>query len=212
MEKKKLGNIVILVVAVFFILPILAGRCGRKNDYGKGSGGEYTYKEQGLDKIIKQYRDEKNYTVILYDMDYVDKQYKHQYQVLLTNTDSTLNEEISEWLPVTEEFFIQNQDNLGMELASKTDGRLQKEVAPAGYSQYVGNPQYGRWVQRDGGSFWEFYGKYAMMSSIFHMVTRPARYSYYDDYYRNYRGSYRTYRGPSGYYGTTGYSKTKKGS
>jgi len=59
-------------------------------------------------------------------------------------------------------------------------------------SQLVGNPNYGHWRQdSSGGSFWEWYGKYALFSSLFN---RPIYYgswaagrdySYYHDYGRN---------------------------
>jgi hypothetical protein len=86
---------------------------------------------------------------------------------------------------------------MGMELASKKDGKLTKTVAPPGYTNYVGNEKYGHWVQRDGGSFWEFYGKYAFFSSMFRMTMFPIRYSYWNDYHRNYYGYGRGYYGPS---------------
>jgi len=44
-------------------------------------------------------------------------------------------------------------------------------------SQLVGNPNYGRWQSgSNGSSFWEFYGKYALFSSL---IGRPYSYGYW---------------------------------
>ncbi len=60
-------------------------------------------------------------------------------------------------------------------------------------NQMVGNPNYGQWrSQSNGSSFWEFYGQYALISSLFGRgpmsynswaYNRP--YSYYHDYGRS---------------------------
>ncbi len=108
-----------------------------------------------------------------------------------------MKEELTERTEVSEEYFFKNENNMGMEIASKVDGKVKKEVAPAGFSNYVGNEKYGKWQNRsDGSSFWEFYGKYAMMSSLFYMMTGPTIYrSHYMDYRRNYHGTGRAYYG-----------------
>lgn len=175
------------------------------------SGSGYRYVEEGLDKVIKQYREVPNYTILLYDMNYQNNQYVHKYQVLLQGKDTSFNETLTDWLEVSPTFFQKNEGNLGMELASKKDGKLTKEVAPAGYSQYVGSERYGQWVQRDGGSFWEFYGKYALLSSVFNMFSRPAYYSSWNTYDRDYRGRSTPYYGTGGYYGTGSYVNTSSG-
>ncbi len=169
------------------------------------------YQKEGLDKVIQKHSDKMDYTILLNDMNYEGDKYLHKYQVIYPTGDSTFENEITEWYPVSERFFNTHIDNMGMELASKTNGKLTKTVSPAGYSQYVGNEKYGRWNNRDGGSFWEFYGKYAMISSMFHMFSSP-RYSYYDDYRRNYGPYGRTYYGPNNTYGTKSYAKSKSGS
>lgn len=198
---------------LLFALSLILVNCDSGgSQYNSNSRGNYTYVEEGLDKVIKQHRDKRDFTILLYDMNYEGGKYVHQYQTLYPSTasDSLFEEEISPWYEVSPTFFQQNENNLGMELASRKDGIMSKEVAPAGYSQYVGNEQYGRWQQRDGGSFWEFYGKYALLSSVFNMFTMPARYSYWNDYDRYYRGRQPYYGG--GYYGTTSYtSNTKRG-
>lgn len=87
---------------------------------------------------------------------------------------------------------------MGMEIVAKNEeGEVSRTASPPGYSNYVGNPQYGHWVNRGGNSFWEFYGKYALMSSLFNMAAFPVRRSYYDTYRDDYFGR-RPYYGPSG--------------
>jgi len=56
-------------------------------------------------------------------------------------------------------------------------------------SQLVGNPSYGSWNNSGGFSFWQWYGMYAMFSSLTNRVSydrwgRNRRYSYYNDYGR----------------------------
>ena len=177
---------------------------------GCGSGGS-RYMEEGLDSVIKQYRETPTFTILLYDQNYESGKYQHQYQVLIPKTDSTIETIETPFYQVSDRFFDAHVDHLGMELANKENGKLTKSVAPAGYSQYVGNEKYGRWVQRDGGSFWEFYGKFAFMSSMFNMFSSPARYGYYNDYRRNYAPTGRTYRGPNNYYSTQSYMNSNKG-
>lgn len=209
MNDSSFGNIAIAVVVFFIAVPVLIGTCDRKPSPAPTS---YEYTEEGLDKVIKQLREYPDFTILLYDMDYANGDYVHKYQVLVEKPDSTFEEEITSWLEVSPSFFQKHESNLGMEIASKEDGVVQNDVAPAGYSQYVGNPQYGQWVQRNGTSFWEFYGKYAMLSSVFNMMNRPARFDYWNDYDQRYRGSSGPYYGPGGYYGTRSYTQTNKGS
>ncbi|MCF8365261.1 MAG: hypothetical protein K9H16_05740 [Bacteroidales bacterium] len=191
----------IKITSILAILVMMAGGCS--------SGGGYT--EEGLDTVIKEYRESPDLTILLYDQNYEGNKYQHQYQVLLPLPDSTIDARVTKFYPVSDNFFNENIDNLGMELANKKDGIVNKTVAPAGYSQYVGNPNYGRWTERNGSSFWEFYGQFAFMNSMFHMFSSPARYSYWNDYSRNYAPGGRTYRGPNNYYGTDSYMKSNTG-
>lgn len=197
MKKHKL-----ILPSILAVLLIIMAGCG---------GSSNRYMEEGLDTVIKQYRDTPTYTILLYDQNYESGKYQHQYQVLIPKNDTTFETVETPFYEVSDRFFNANIDNLGMELAHKKDGKLTKSVAPAGYSQYVGNEKYGRWTQRNGGSFWEFYGKFAFMNSMFNMFSSPARYGYYDDYRRNYAPAGRTYRGPNNYYGTQSYMKSNKG-
>jgi hypothetical protein len=117
---------------------------------------------------------------------------------IATNLDAPIpNAYETEWTPVSEYFFEEHVNDLGMEIATKNDGKLTKQVAPPGYSQYVGNQKYGNWKQNsDGTSFWEFYGKYALISSMFGLMHGPI----YRRGYMDYRGNY---SGRRPYYGST---------
>ncbi|MEM0941458.1 MAG: hypothetical protein AAF600_14865 [Bacteroidota bacterium] len=170
-----------------------------------GCGGGYT--KNPVDILIRDMTDAKSFSIILYDMDVkgnFSKEYFHQYQIIETMdenpTDSMpgeTSEVITEWLQVPRDYFEKNADNMGMEIAAKNDnGQVTKVASPPGYSNYVGNTQYGQWrTHRDGYSFWEFYGQFAFMQSMFNLATYPVRRSYYDDYRGGYYGN-RPYYGP----------------
>ena len=158
--------------------------------------------KEPLDAIIKENSKYQNFSIILYDMDYdqSNKSYKHQYQILvepLPPEDTTLVETITTWKVVSDAFFNKHVEDMGMEIAFKKDGKLEKKTAPPGYSNYVGNKKYGHWnTNSSGNSFWAFYGRYAFMSSMFRMASYPIYRSHYNNYHSNYYGSGRSYYGP----------------
>ena len=185
-------------------LVILFSACGR------------SFYKTPLDKLIISLQDEPTFTIILQDMEtqgFLTKKYLHQYKIITENNGEP-EVHVTDWKEVPENFFWKHENDLGMEIASKSeDGTLSKTPAPPGYGNYVGNEKYGQWVERDGGSFWEFYGKYAMLRSVFYMMGSPIGYGGYYDWNRNYRG-YRPYYGSKDTYGRRQYgtygSNTKK--
>jgi hypothetical protein len=177
-----------LILPIFILL--LSG-CGSKLDLTK----------KPVDIMIRDMSDLSTFSIILYDMNTegsLFKKYYHQYRTIREDDKGDPKEDISGWYEVSKEYFMSHIDNMGMEIASKQDGKVTKTVSPPGYGSYVGNQRYGHWVQRNGHSFWAFYGQYAFMSSMFGMMSYPVRRSYYDDYRTNYYGSGRTYYGPRG--------------
>lgn len=166
-----------------------------------------------IDNLITKYIDKNDYNVILSDMDYKEDtdKYFHKYRILIKEfkprltqeqlKDSTtkandIKIETTGWKEVSPITFEDHINDLGMTILSKKNGVLDKNTAPAGANDYVGNPQYGRWqTNSSGGSFWAFYGRYRLMSDLFF----GPRYgyggyygyprTYYNDYNRNYRGS-----------------------
>ncbi len=172
------------------------------------------------------------YSVVLEDMDKSGtffKSYHHRYKILYGEEPS--GEQVPEnpaagepaagepaagepglafrtgmrdWTEVSRKFYDRHQPLLGMVVLAKgEDGKTAQSNYPPGY-QYVGNSRYGRWrTDRRGSSFWEFYGKYALFSTLLGGSSRPIYRSDYDSY-RSYRGQGRPYYGPSNTYGTGG--------
>ena len=172
-----------------------------------------------IDKLQKQLDQFPEYAIILEDMDERGNffpDYYHRYKLVyaepVARGDSLMyRDEITDWYKVDKRTFQKYYNYLGMVIASKTreGGKLESQYPP-GY-QYVGNPQYGRWVQdNSGNSFWEWYGKYAFFSSMFGMFGRPI---YRSDWnmYRDYSTRGRPYFGKNREYGTSGsYTKRTK--
>jgi len=182
----------------FTCIALLLSSCGGKD-----------FKKNPVDELIKEMTDAHTYSIILYDMEVEGtffKDYKHQYRIVKQpKEDGKPEEEITKWYDVSEGFFAQNENNMGMEIAAKNaEGKVSKTAAPPGYNNYVGNPKYGHWQGSGANSFWAFYGQYAFLSSMFNLATFPARRSYYDDY-TSYRGSGRPYYGPRTSTGRTTY-------
>jgi len=180
-------------IGVFIILAVTLNSCTNSSQ----NKSRTKFQKSPVDILVREMANQQNFTIILLDMDFkeADNQYLHKYQII-TGVEESINSKETTWKQVDDTFFDANVNNMGMELASKKDGKLSKIAAPPGYTNYVGNKQYGQWKERDGNRFWEFYGKYAFMSSMFRMAMFPVRYSYWNDYNRNYYGRGRSYYGP----------------
>ncbi len=114
-------------------------------------------------------------------------------------------EQSESWEAVSKTVYEGLKENLGMTVATKPAGAYDSEAQttapqPAGFA-YVASPEegqnaYGRWRHDShGNSFWEFYGKYALMRSLFWGPTYTPIYS--GDYrgYRSARAAGRSYYG-----------------
>ena len=104
------------------------------------------------------------------------------------------------WQQVSEEFYENNLEYLGMAILAKPFGAFEQDrltqPAPPGMA-YVGNPKYGEWKEDDkGGRFWSWYGKYMFFSNLFFF---PPSYFYYNSW-NGWRNNYR-HRRP--YFGQT---------
>ncbi|MGB3618276.1 MAG: hypothetical protein WBA12_09160 [Catalinimonas sp.] len=163
-------------------------------------GGGDKFQKSPVDLLLRDMIDVAPLTIVLYDMEVegnFSKTYRHRYRIV-TERDSVPQAELTDWYEVDRAFFERHEEDMGMEIAGKSaDGTVTKQTAPPGYSQYVGNEQYGRWQQGNGGSFWEFYGKYALLSSVFNTLAYPPRRSYWNDYRGGYYGTGRSYYGPT---------------
>ena len=123
----------------------------------------------------------------------------------------TFRPQVRDWVEVDKSFFQKYEPMLGMVVLSKgADGSVDKANYPPGY-QYVGNSRYGTWrTDSRGGSFWEFYGKYALFSHLLGSGRRPIYDSDYNSYRRS-RSQRQPYYGPSNNYGTRGsYTRTAR--
>ncbi|TPN89214.1 hypothetical protein [Aquimarina algicola] len=176
-------NFVNLTMLSLLILSIVS--CGTKD-----------FKKTPLDNYIVENSKEKQFSVILEDMNVEGtffKTYLHKYKVIKHKEDDTPYEEVSDWIEVEEGFFDTHVDNLGMViLEKKGQGEISKVASPPGYG-YVGDSRYGEWRTHNGSTFWGFYGRYMFMNQMFGMISRPI-----------YQSDYRTYR-DGGYYGRKSY-------
>jgi len=182
---KKIGCLVLVV--------------GLLNVVGCGSNNPSVGPLQGLQKELIN---ESEYAILLNDMREEGNffpSYFHQYRVNIGK-----NSDIRSYQIVAENYYKRYEPYLGMVIASKTpDGKLSNTPFPNGY-QYVGNSNYGRWRQdSSGGSFWEFYGKYALMSNLMSWAGGGLHRRDYNTY-TNYRQNNRPYYGPKNSYGTNG--------
>lgn len=152
-----------------------------------------------IDILRKDLQDVPTYFISLEDM--AEKgtfftSYYHKY--LISQGEQTWK---TDWMEVPQDYYQKNENFLGMTLLSKKDGKYDTSVGPPGYN-FVGDEKYGKW-QRDssGNSFWEFYGKYALIS---HLLggSRIFRTDY--NTYQDYRQQGRPYYGKNKQYGTSG--------
>ena len=166
-----------------------------------------------LEKLKKELSQYPQYSILLEDMKEEGnffKDYYHKYKVVyaepVANREDSLvfTTEILDWQKVSKKEFQKYFNYLGMVIASKTpDGQITDTPYPPGY-QYVGNPRYGRWATDSrGNSFWEFYGKWMFLSSMFNMFGGPIYRYDYDDYRRSYRRG-QPWFGKNKQYGTYG--------
>jgi hypothetical protein len=153
-----------------------------------------------VDMMMRDLSNEKSYSIILHDMQMDESKgvYEHKYKVSKDIENKDTKPETTGWKKVSEVFFAENLNNMGLELASKSvDGAISKKPSPPGFNGVVGNKKYGEWqTNSSGGSFWQFYGQYMFMSSMMNMMHRPV---YYDSY--NHYSSYRRTNPNAPYYG-----------
>ncbi len=133
-----------------------------------------------------------------------EAKYFHKYHVVdngeITETD---------FVPVDEDLFFANVENLGMDVEVKPYGAFEAEkltqAAPPGMA-FVGNPRYGRWENQGGGQVWTWIAPYLFYRTLFgspHVYPRNEWSTWRSGYYRS-----RPYYGAAGagaaMYGTRG--------
>ena len=163
-----------------------------------------------LEGLKKELKDTPTYSIILEDMKQEGtffKTYFHRYLVVLPERSTK-----TQWFEVPEKYYKKTSAMLGMSLLTRKEGVFDDVPSPPGYA-YVGDENYGRWREDDrGGSFWEFYGKYAFFSSLFGGWYHPIYRNDYRDYQRYHTGR-RPYFGSKNQYGSSGtiVKKTRPG-
>jgi hypothetical protein len=166
-------------------------------NFGCGGGGG----PLPIDQIKTNLKDVPTWSILLEDMkeegNFVTSYY-HKYRVVDEKEGWT-----TDWLEVPKAYYQSNERFLGMALASKKEDGEVTGVSPPGYA-YVGDSRYGQWKEDgSGGSFWEFYGKYALLTSLLGGWYRPIYRPDFDMYGR-YRSQNIPYYGRNNQYGTSG--------
>ncbi|MBF0274492.1 MAG: hypothetical protein HQK84_04580 [Nitrospinae bacterium] len=158
-------------------------------------------------ELQRIYKDKPSYIIVLEDMKEEGNFFTEYFQKYKVAAGEDVA--ITNWAPVSEEFYKKYENFLGMTIWGKDkNGNAITTSAPPVY-QYVGDEKYGQWKQdSSGNSFWEFYGKYAMLMNVMNFAGNMI----YMNNYRNYTNSIasgRPYYGAQRQYGTAG-SFTKR--
>lgn len=170
---------------------------------------------EGYDKLRKMKADllegmaalSRSVDQILIDMKEEAGRYFHKYRYIENGQSRE-----TDWVPVSRAEYEQHKQHLGMSIYSKPEGALPedatKAASPPGYN-YVGNARYGYWENRNGQSFWVFYGQYALLRDLLWGpgFYQPVRRDTWSDYGRS-RSAGQPYYGQNKEYGTEG-SRTK---
>ena len=144
-------------LALALVLPLAVAACGSQTP---------------LDRLRTQLDGFPEYSVVLQDMNSSLFGYSHQYRVRVAqpqpgSDEMDYRETVLDWEEVDGATYSRYEPFLGMVILSKTrDGGVDEGAHPPGYQQ-VGDERYGQW--RDdgrGGSFWEFYGQYALLRDV----------------------------------------------
>jgi hypothetical protein len=129
------------------------------------------------------------------------RDYDQKIRTVRTHLGVTTSEE--RWVSVSQTTYEAMHNDLGMAIEQKPAGKYDSEydhvAQPAGFA-YVAPPsegsnRYGHWEQRDGHSFWVFYGQYALLRDLlFNSGYRPLDRGEWESY-RTERSRGRTYYG-----------------
>ncbi|KAF1074105.1 hypothetical protein [Halodesulfovibrio sp. MK-HDV] len=148
--------------------------------------------------IKEEFRSVPNYSVVL-DAQKVDgSDFYQKYTVIIPDLENKKLEKIQRpWGETYKGDYNSSQPLVGMTVWTKEDG-LGSPAANSPGSEYVNNPNYGKWEQRDGMSpVWVWFAGYALYNSY-----NPSRRWSYDDYLTE-----RSFQRDSGR--RSGYSKTE---
>ncbi|MGH1339862.1 MAG: hypothetical protein ACRBFS_27335 [Aureispira sp.] len=129
-----------------------------------------------IKQLITQNKAASQFTILLYDMEKTgvfSKEYKHRYRVL-TQTNGRVVAKDSKWFPISRAYYNQHESNVGMELAAKDRmGSIKRVVGPPGYTNYIGDLDYGYWTEGINDTV-------VIQEKIVDTTSRITRLSYYD--------------------------------
>lgn len=150
------------LIFIAFIGMINIFQCGSssssQNEYPTNKGREFT-------SIVKEFDANDEFTLILRDMDYKTSQHYHKYEYVTDTTGVIVNSETG-WYEVTPTFFKQHANHLGLQMVHKNGGTKSFGAAPPGFSQFVGNENYGRWVDNYGAEEWKYNAEYDNLNAV----------------------------------------------
>jgi hypothetical protein len=92
---------------------------------------ENLYLQEGndaVDKLMRDLRNEPSYSIVLHDMriDESKNLYEHKYKIFRDIEKDSIGK-VTKWISVSELFFAENMDYMGLEIASKSaDGKVYK--------------------------------------------------------------------------------------
>lgn len=150
------------ILFVAFIGMVNIFQCGSRSSsqyqYPTNRGREFT-------SIIKEFDANKEFTLILRDMDYKSSQHYHKYEYVADTSDLIVSSETA-WYEVTPTFFRQHVDHLGLQMVHKNGGTKSYGASPPGFSQFVGNEKYGRWADNYGEDEWTYNADYENLNPV----------------------------------------------
>jgi hypothetical protein len=107
-------------------------------------------KTDPIGQLLKENEAATPFTILLYDMEKTgvfSKEYKHKYRLIKKENGRVVAKD-TKWFPIGSSYYNQHENNVGMEVAAKnTDGRVRRVVGPPGYTNYIGQAQYGYWTE-----------------------------------------------------------------
>jgi hypothetical protein len=169
-----------------------------------GTKPAYKVEKEPIEEVAKKALPSE-FSIVLNDMDVEETEkfikYKHKYTLLKIEKDSLVVDSV-DWKPVSEKFFLEHENDLGMEILSYHNGKLNTVAKPVGYDWAVGNTKEGKWemvtdsVNKTTKKVWR--PRVGSMLFWYWMMRRPASYRHYN--------SYGNFRGKKPFYGHSGSS------
>lgn len=113
-----------------------------------------TVSVEPTEELLKEYRNQ-DFSVVLDDMKIEEEtnlmDYQHKYKVLTMVGDS-LHTKKMPWKTVNKKYFKDHENDLGMEVISKHNGKTSRVTQPVGFGWAIGNEKHGEWEAVQGDS------------------------------------------------------------